>query len=197
LRTPFLLALFGLLWLGTVGTGAWRLLRYEATPGPASPSARWPEGSRVDPAPDRATLVMLVHPRCPCSRASLDELEALMTRCSVRLAARVLFLRPAGFPAGWERSALWRRAASIPGVLPLADPGGEEARRFHAATSGQVFLFDASGALLFRGGITGARGHTGENAAREAARSVLDRKAAAPVRTPVFGCPLFAVGERS
>ena len=74
---------------------------------------------------------------------------------------------------------------------------GREAARFGAATSGQTFLYDARGGLLFSGGITGARAHAGDNAGRSAVVTLLNGTGgpAAP-RTSVFGCPLFDRGER-
>jgi hypothetical protein len=48
-------------------------------------------------------------------------------------------------------------------VTAVADPDGEEAQRFGAATSGHVLLFDPAGELRFSGGITASRGHVGDN----------------------------------
>jgi len=134
---------------------------------------------------------MLVHPQCPCSRASIGELALLMAQSQGRLKAYVLFLKPAGFSDDWEKTDLWQSAAGIPGVKPLVDYDGMEARRFHAKTSGQTVLYDAEGRLLFSGGITAARGHAGDNAGRSAIVSLVNAKVADKAETPVFGCPLF------
>ena len=205
-----LLCAIGTLWLLAVGAGLRIIWRYENAPGAAGASpADWPADSAVPRAPDRATLILLAHPRCPCTRASIGELALLMARCRgdgrshgtaprPRLTAYVLFVRPAGFPRGWERTDLWRSAAAIPGVRVLCDNGGTEARRFGAATSGQTLLYDAAGRLLFRGGITGSRGHAGDNAGRSAIVALLTQGTSERTQTFVFGCPLFgAASERS
>jgi hypothetical protein len=180
------------LWLLVVGIGLSVLLGYENTPGAAAqPAASWPDDSQIQRAPGRATLVMLIHPHCPCSRASLGELALLMAQSQGRLAAYVLFLKPEGFSNNWEKTDLWQSAASIPGVKPIVDHDGIEARRFHARTSGQTVLYDAEGHLLFSGGITVARGHAGDNAGRSAIVSLLNANVAEQTETPVFGCPLF------
>ena len=62
---------------------------------------------------------------------------------------------------------------------------------FHAETSGQTALYDATGNLLFSGGITSARGHEGDNDGRAAVVSLLTSDGAEERETPVFGCPLF------
>ena len=181
-----------ILWLFAVSIGLWLLWGYENTPGVgAEPPRQWPADSRIQRATDRATLVMLAHPHCPCTRASIGELASLMAQSQGRVTAYVLFLKPAGFSEDWEKTDLWQSAANIPGVTAVIDDGGAEARRFHAATSGQTILYDAEGRLLFSGGITGSRGHSGDNAGRSAIVSLVNAGAADRAETFVFGCPLF------
>jgi hypothetical protein len=114
-----------------------------------------------------------------------------MTQSQGRLSAYVLFLKPEGFTDDWEKTDLWRSAEGIPGVKPVVDYDGVEASRFNATTSGQTFLFDAKGHLLFSGGITIARGHAGDNAGRSAIVSRLNTRVVEQTESPVFGCPLF------
>jgi hypothetical protein len=102
----------------------------------------------------------------------------------------VLFVRPAEFDSGWEQTDLWRSAAMIPGVDVSVDEQGQEAFRFGSQTSGQTFLYSPQGNLLFSGGITGARGHSGDNDGRSAILSLLTTGKAETPETPVFGCPL-------
>ena len=196
IKNRLVLPAAGALWLLMIGAGAGLLWNYESTPGAAAATPdRWPAASRIEPAADRATLVMLAHPHCPCTRASINELARLMTQAQGRVTAYVLFVKPQGFSDDWAQSELWASAAAIPGVTPVLDDGGVEAGHFHAATSGQTVLYDAAGNLLFSGGITGARGHEGDNAGRTAIVSLLTSDEAEERGTPVFGCPLFAQHE--
>jgi hypothetical protein len=186
----------GLLWLGLVGVGLGIAANYENTPGHAAQaSQRWPAESRIQLAPDRPTLVLLAHPRCPCTRASLGELAELMAQCQGLVTASVLFYKPAGASDDWVKTELWQSAAAIPGVTVGFDEAGREALRFNSATSGQVVLYDTAGQLLFSGGITGARGHAGANAGRSAIVELLRAGAAERDRTAVFGCALFATPD--
>lgn len=195
-KNRLILTAAGAFWLLAIGAGMGLLWNYESTPGVAAATPeRWPRDSRIQPDADRATLVMLAHPHCPCTRASIGELSRLMTQAQGRVTAYVLFVRPPGFSDGWAESELWASAAAIPGVTPLLDEGGVEAGRFHAQTSGQTALYDASGELLFSGGITSARGHAGDNAGRTAIVSLVTSGEAEELGTPVFGCPLFARNE--
>ncbi|HEX8072162.1 MAG TPA: hypothetical protein VF546_19605 [Pyrinomonadaceae bacterium] len=185
----------GAVWAFTISAGLGFLWNYEGTPGAAAAAPeRWPADSRIRRAADRATLVMLAHPRCPCTRASIGELARVMTQAQGRVTAYVLFVKPADSAVGWEQTDLLSSAAAIPGVQVLRDDDGVEAARFHAATSGQTLLYDAEGRLLFSGGITSARGHQGDNAGRAAIVALLTTAAAKQEGTPVFGCPIFAPG---
>jgi len=188
LLAPALLSL----WAAVVLVGMIVLTRYSLAPGrPAAAPARWPTHSRVLRRGGRPTLLMIAHPRCACTRASLGELAVLMTRCTDRLDATVMFVRPPGAPSGWDETDLRHTAAAIPGVQVLTDTGGREAGRFGTWTSGQVFLYDAAGKLRFYGGITAGRGHAGDNAGRSALEALLLSGQPARPTTPVFGCELF------
>lgn len=181
----------GIIWLLVGGTGMMTIWGYENAPGIAgTPPARWPADTQITRSPDRPTLVMLAHPHCPCTRASIGELAFVMARTQGRVKAYVLFLQPTDFPADWPKTDLWQSAAGIPGVTVVGDTDGIEARTFGALTSGQTVLYNAQGHLLFNGGITGARGHSGDNPGRRSIVSLLAKEEAAQKQTPVFGCPL-------
>jgi len=170
------------------------LWEYSQAPGdPGNPIQSWPASSRLPRAGDRWTLVMAVHPHCPCSSASIGELATLMARRGTYLHAFVLFVQPQGFTESWTKSGLWRSAAAIPGVTPIVDEDGSEARLFGAATSGQTLVYDHAGHLSFAGGITAARGHWGDNAGVSAIQVLLkDGGLHGAAHTPVYGCALFA-----
>ena len=183
------------LWLAGTVTGLWVLMAYENKPGEGADAPhRWPLQSRLVLAADRPTLVLLAHPQCPCTRASLAELAEILARATKRPKTYVLFLRPVAFAAGWEKTDLWQSAATLPDVTLLTDDQGIEARRFGAETSGQTLLYDTHGALVFSGGITGSRGHVGDNAGQAALVELLSGSPSDRRATNVFGCPLFSSG---
>jgi hypothetical protein len=184
-----LLAAVLAVWLAGLATGAMALWNYSATPGGAAPAPeRWPAGAPMLPQAGRATLVMLAHPQCPCTQASLAELAQLVARGEADV--WVLFLRPEGAQAGWEKTDLWATAAAIPGVKVLADTDGTAARKFGAETSGHVLFYDAAGALRFSGGITASRGHQGPSAGGEAILAALRGREPGQDHALTFGCPL-------
>src|SRR3989442_5364045 len=114
-------------WLALIAIGLSLLWSYEDTPGvAAAPPNRWPSASRIKPTPGRATLIMLTHPQCPCTRASIEELDKLMVHCGSRLDAYVVLMKPVGFSDAWVKTDLWRNALKIPGVTVLVDQDGIE-----------------------------------------------------------------------
>jgi hypothetical protein len=179
-------------WIGALTGGIGALARYENHPGTvgASPDM-WPANSRIARSNDRYTLVMLAHPRCPCTRASMSELAQIMAQVSGKVNAYVLFLKPRNSGSDWDDTDLFRRAKQIPNVTVLSDLEGEEAHRFGAETSGHALLFAASGKRIFSGGVTASRGHEGANVGENAIVSLVKAQPTVVIRsTSVFGCPL-------
>jgi hypothetical protein len=194
-RTLWLALTF--LWIGGIVGGMFMLAWHAASPGGSQPSpTAWPQGSQVKLSSQAATLVMFVHPHCPCTRASLEELQKLVARRAGLAACWVVFFQPENADEHWPDSDLRATVAAIPGVHVLTDVDGREAHRFGVLTSGHTLLYGADGKLLFSGGITAARGHAGDNDGRSSLESLL-AGATTPVRqTAVFGCPILVPGER-
>lgn len=187
-------AIMVIAWLAALSAGIVYLLRFEMTPGRAAAAENWPASAPIALAADRPTLIMFLHPQCACSAASLEELNHLLTVCPDRVAVSVIFYKPRGAADSFVQTGLWKTAQSLPKVRTMVDDGGDLAARFGAFTSGQVDLFDPSGRLLFTGGITGSRGHAGDNAGLDAVVSLINQPdqpgAQLPVRSRVFGCAI-------
>jgi hypothetical protein len=183
-------------WLLTIGTGLGMLWAYADTPGPpATAKAMWPAGASFTRDTRGPVLVLFLHPQCPCSRATIGELARLLAGAPAPAAIYALVYRPADAEAGWERTDLWDSAAAMQGVHVMTDVGGAQARVFGAHVSGQTLLYSVTGSLLFSGGITGARGHEGDNPGRTALTSILAGETPGASRTPVFGCYLYAESD--
>ncbi len=178
-------------WGLVVGSGIVLLQVHASRPGDSgTPSVQWPEGSLIRRVGGQPTLLIFLHPCCPCSRASLTELAHIMNRCGGRVSAHALLLRPARLPERWAESVIEQDLSELAGVLVWQDSGGSEARRFGVATSGHVLLYDAQGRLTFSGGITSARGHRGDNYGRDAVLARIMGKIGDRPGNPVFGCQL-------
>jgi hypothetical protein len=183
----FILIVWGLL----VAGGFWGLFIYANTPGVAAVAPpHWPSNSALSRDAKLPTLVLFAHPRCPCSEATIGELERLMPHIYGKFKTDVVFFQPSGKSDAWVKQDLWKKTQAIPGVDLVLDVGGAEASRFDAKTSGQTFLYDADGNLVFSGGLTPSRGHMGDSLGRDAILSFAERRRVAIQKTSVFGCSL-------
>jgi hypothetical protein len=177
-----------LAWALIVGAGFLWLTEFKTTGGEQQEAPRlWPAESSLRRSKGANTLVVFLHPKCVCSRATLGELAVIMNSAK-NLAALVVYAPIDGAPLESEES--WKTAKSIPGTTLVVDRDGAEARRFGGYTSGQVVLYDAAGRLQFAGGITGSRGHAGDNVGRRAVQDILAGKPTRWQRHAVFGCAL-------
>lgn len=188
--------LAAVIWLAVIGFCLALIQQYTAIPGDAgAPPAQWPVASRIMPDPKLPTLLLFAHPQCPCTRATMGELDLLLARVQGRVNVQVWFLKPDNTAQSWTNTDLWSSAAAIPGVTVHEDRSGREASLFHAETSGQTLLYHPDGHLLFQGGITIARGHAGDNPGRSALNDLITGLLTNPMHqiiTPVYGCSLFA-----
>ena len=178
-------------WLCVAITGVVYLARYENTPGepygvyPASV----PAGSQIAADHRRATLIFFAHPKCPCTRASLHELERLMSDLKGRINSYVVFSKPRDAADDWTETDLYEMARKIPDVTVVIDRDDRETDLFNAQTSGLALVYGSDGTLRFNGGLTGSRGHEGDNAGRSTAYDAVYNDNAGG-RSPVYGCPI-------
>lgn len=188
----------GITLLGTLGAAVWlfgavlgtsALAVYSSRAGESGRvDAHWPEGSSLPALDERARLVMFAHPRCPCTLASVRELQRLAAKLPEDVEILVVVNVPAGaHDEAWTDTALVREIADIPRAQTILDPGGVETERFGVETSGHVVVYDAAGHQRFEGGITSARGHEGDSAG---ALAILEIASGGDAHgsAAVFGC---------
>src|SRR5580704_15651034 len=94
-----------------------------------TPAGRWLAGSRIQLDDRRSTLLIFLHPHCPCSRASVGELAYIVDRCRDRVSVHAILLGTP-FLHRWGRSEIERDLAGLADVHVDPDRGGAEARRF-------------------------------------------------------------------
>jgi hypothetical protein len=171
--------------------GLYVLTRYTSTSAEVLPLPnQWPKHTTIVRAFDRPTMLISLHPRCVCSRATVEELARLLAQVPVLPRVEVLLYRPDNAPESWGQTDVVIRARSMPGVTIRPDPRGREAELFRMSVSGQTAMYASDGRLMFTGGITRARGHEGDNAGRDAIVSILSNQQPVVSSTPVFGCSI-------
>ena len=179
-------------WVALIASASVVLWRYSAAPGStAEGPARIPAEFRDEERPDEFVLLMAVHPRCPCSRATIAELAKILTH-SPRVCRPVLLaFKPGTEPDSWIETGLCRDARKLGAEIRI-DENGERAIAMGMQTSGQVLLYDPRGDLRYQGGITSARGHQGDNAGQRYVERILHGDDVPLAKLPVYGCSIVA-----
>ena len=179
-------------WVLAVVAGSLLLTHYSNQPGKAAIAPmEWPQESSLSLSANKPTLLVLLHPQCSCSRATLAELERIVADVGPLVDARLIFFESLNMDSSWVEGDLWRIAQNIPGVTLVRDTDASLIRQFGAFTSGQALLYDTTGSLLFKGGITAARGHEGDNSGKKALIALIEERRSAINESFVFGCSIL------
>lgn len=184
------------LWIIAIAAGYFALVNYSTTPKPEHAACkRWPADTPLSLDPHRPTLVMFIHPKCPCSIASLRMYEQAVGDRPDGMRAWFVFTKPANEPDSWCHGATWDMAAEIPLSKRWVDVDGQLAALFGAICSGEIYIYGSEGRLLFHGGATGSRGHEGDCIGTEAIHAIARGRLPKQDASPVFGCRLVLPHE--
>lgn len=151
---------------------------------------QWPVGTSLIRAKERPTLVMFLHPKCPCSQASLEEISRVLATHPDAYTLNFVFFKPSNEDDNWAETSLWKTVSKLPHAQAIIDQDAHEAKLFGALTSGDTFVYSPTGKLEFRGGVTPARGSIGDNAGIETLTLLAQGRTAVSKNSPVFGCPI-------
>ena len=185
------------LWVAAIGFGLAYLNKYETTPGTRalSPPAVFPSASGIEREETRSTLLFFAHPKCPCSRASINEIAKIMPEVQGRLTVYVVLSKPPGASDDWADTGLRASAEKIPGVRVIVDENETETNVFGVTTSGTALLYDVLGNLRFQGGVTRSRGQEGDNTGRSAIADLVNNNFSEYDETSVYGCEIQGIQD--
>jgi hypothetical protein len=198
-----------------IAAGWYQMFRFSSTPGEQSAApAHWPsdipaslETAHALRDSGQPLLLVFVHPQCSCTHSTLRQLDLILESSPAKVQIALVIYRSKVIdqatgeapelksdnqarPAAFASAGLLHRPFRI-----VPDTDGSLARRFGAATSGEIVLYATGGRLLFQGGITAERAHVGDSTGGEALRTALDTGTAQGKRSSVFGCPIFLLGR--
>src|ERR1051326_5488564 len=90
---------------GAVVCGLHALMVYKGTPGAMGKTPqKWPQNDLVALSADKPQLMMFAHPMCPCTKASLAELEVLAAKAPGKFEATVVFIEPESETDAWSKT---------------------------------------------------------------------------------------------
>ncbi|MGB0717643.1 MAG: hypothetical protein ACPGXK_17320 [Phycisphaerae bacterium] len=181
-----------LIYLGTLVWGACVVVGFVLLIKYAIKQGRPGEAQAADGQRSPVTLHFFIHPQCPCTAASVEQLDRLMSHVArntrVTLWGHVATPRDYEFDA-WSDTNTVERLGRIPNATLVSDKDAVTAQAYQATTSGFLVVV-RDGQQVFRGGLTALRGHAGDSNAWTAALSAsLGQRTA--LEWPVFGCSLI------
>jgi hypothetical protein len=194
-RLSWPLAAALIVWIAIAVAGWYGISAYGFNGDPQATTSivsQWPVDSTIVRLTERPTLVLFLHPKCPCSRATVGELERLPVLVPSDALPDVCVVAAAPRATGdlWWSSPFLDRVARLPNARMVRDPGGVETDLFGARVSGTVLLFDPAGKRLYAGGVTMSRGHAGDNVGLQAVTDLLVNPRADVSSIPPLGCAM-------
>ncbi len=185
-------------WLCLVVAIFGAMAAYAAKPGAVGDVPQtWPKNppAAMSLDPQQPTLVLAVHPRCPCTRATISELERALAKAPALPTTYALIYEPGPDDPVHEdesfaRTSIASRLAKLPGVILIPDPDAQIASRFGARTSGHTLVYTPDAALAYSGGLTPTRAHEGPNTGSASLIELFNARQSLASEAPVFGCPL-------
>jgi hypothetical protein len=200
LKGRLILVSLGLLWVCSLA-GFACMVRYDMEEGSSgSISERWPSQTHLVLEGHGHTLIVFLHPQCPCSTATVTELAKIVDHSPQPLKVYADIANSYLDPQTQQikcvgevrpgATRLVNYVSEIPGVEIVPDAGNKVATAFGAETSGYTMLYDQEGKLAFAGGITASRGHEGDNDCADLLIEALKGRSTKVASSPVFGCKL-------
>ncbi len=186
------------IWFVAVASGFWLLTSYNfASNTVSSAPTEWPTGTNLKLDTNSPTLLVFIHPQCPCSSATLTELEQLVSEVDQQVKCTILMGCPSAKVDRWMRSSNVRTSLTMKGIQTVIDLDGAVATRFNITTSGHCLLYSVTGNLMFQGGITTERGHEGESCGQISIKNLIAGTPSRIAHFPVFGCELVRMSEKA
>jgi hypothetical protein len=161
------------------------------------PSGLLPSAERIAAVglePGCITLIIGLHPHCPCTRGISEELNRLAAE-SEDYRFVVLASCPQDAMSSWMDTPSIRELERLPRTRIIADECGMIASSLGMIRSGHVIVIGADGFPRYSGGMTSSPLHSLGRPAREAATEVAVGTPLSATTAMVFGCPLVSVSD--
>ena len=200
-----------LLWLAMIGYGFFLLFQHDTSA--LEPQAldsivasdiqdvSWVSEVDLRPASGKFNLIVAIHPKCPCTRNTLAEIERIQARFVEKCELTFLVTLPGGKPEEeieqWRNSGTVQLATSMPNAAVWFEDANELTTRLGLNSSGAVVVLDELGQIRFAGGITAGRSCAMENPGSQAVVRILRGDEQPLISTPVFGYRLPKSEEES
>ncbi len=196
-NVPTYVVIAGIVWVTSLAYGFLLLLLHDFDARKAEPMKPIDLAlvSQVVHRSDAVHLIVAVHPKCPCTQNTLNELERLLAHATEEYYVTALAFVPTEHSSP-EDQRQWLVSTNIDSIQRLQhfeivnDLGGEIAADLEMEISGTIAVLGKDGDTIFRGGITGSRSCVADNVGSQTLARILAGKTVSQTVTPVFGCSI-------
>ncbi len=144
----------------------------------------------LDTAPDKFTLAVAIHPKCPCTQSTIYELERLAPKTDRPIDFVFYVYTADASPESWFEESADILQSRFPGSTVIQDKNGEFAETLGAFISGSTVLYNSNGTPVFWGGVTSGRGHSGDNLGSDSIIAIVNGQEPPRTTTAVYGCEI-------
>lgn len=177
--------------------GTWSLANYSTQPGAQGRCATDLHSVDLTDIPEldsqdlagQTSLFIFYHPHCPCTMSTARMFSRIENSIATNPKVVAVAYCPKDESTTWIDSRITEVFRKLSATV-IADRGAVVAQKFGVETSGHVLVYQASGRLVFDGGITPGRGHEGDC---PASRNLIQKVSAHSGQLdqwPVYGCPI-------
>jgi len=169
--------------------GIWQLYAFSTTPGDHTVVQSWILQDKLPLKHQLASLVVLIHPKCSCSTATLKEVERLKIGLKDKLDVKLVFISYGDKSKNWYQGPVWDLAVSMKkNVSIVLDNDGQILKTLGTKTSGTAYLVGPDLKVVFQGGLTPIRGHEGATSGQAFIASWVKGNTKSSLIQKIFGC---------
>lgn len=145
---------------------------------------------------DSKKLLVFYHPHCPCTAASLRNLQRINSSLVSERKIYAFAFHPQDEPVTWIESPTTKLLRGIPNITIIPDREAIACQAFGLSTSGHMLVYDEAQRLIFSGGITPGRGHEGDCQSSFDLRQKINGEKSTLNYWPVYGCSIVESEEK-
>ena len=198
------ICLVSFVWFGCIVVGYGILLSHDTESVPLTAKSTFVFGKTIGfhdgitakqlqqfvPGAGQVRIVMALHPKCPCTRRSLDELQSLLGIAPEKTHCTFLVGLPSSKSKTWMDTDTVATASGLPNVDIITDQDSARAKSLGLSRSGESLVINDAGQVVFQSGITAGRSCKMRNPSSDAVSEFLLHGTCPAITTPMFGCPL-------
>lgn len=191
-RKKIIISVIISIWVGSIIWSTKAMLIFQFTPGKMGKVFNdFPQKSKLVLDQTLPTLILFLHPKCTCSKASVEEIKII--KSSIKKEFKLIaVVQTASLKLTDELEKLKEELSTLPHSTIVNDSYSFETNLFSVKTSGQIYIYSSFGELIYTGGSTSSRGTSSPSELRRTIASILEtnKKPHQLITKSIYGCEM-------